>query len=358
MIYSPFRHLNSIFFKSRPIQLTFFVTRRCNAKCPFCFYINREEGLKQEELTVDEIEKISSSFGNLLWLAFSGGEIFLRKDILEISKIFYKNNKPAIILYPTNGLLPELIYENIEAILKHCKKSTIVVKLSLDGLNKFHDNLRGVEGSFEKVMQSYNLLSVLLDKYPNFDLGINTVFCSENQDRMKEIIEFVSTLDRINTHTVSLVRGEIENGGYKDIDIEKYRSAIEEMERNLKARIAGIYRFRGAKIKAAQDILQRRFIYQTEIEGKRLIPCYAGRLNLVLTEVGDVYPCESFSRKIGNIRDHGYDIRALLKTEVARKVIDSIQQNRCYCTHECYFMTNILFNPKIYPKLAKEYLHL
>jgi len=32
--------------------------------------------------------------------------------------------------------------------------------------------------------------------------------------------------------------------------------------------------------------------------------------------------------------------------------------SRCHCTHECYFMTNILFNPRLYPSLMKEYLLL
>jgi hypothetical protein len=42
----------------------------------------------------------------------------------------------------------------------------------------------------------------------------------------------------------------------------------------------------------------------------------------------------------------------------ARGVIASIADGRCHCTHECYFMTNILFNPRLYPSLMKEYLLL
>jgi len=84
MSYSPFRHTASIFRKCRPVQLTFFLTRRCNAKCSFCFYLS-DQNLSAEtgpELSLDEIRSISSSMGKLLWLAFSGGEIFLRDDIL------------------------------------------------------------------------------------------------------------------------------------------------------------------------------------------------------------------------------------------------------------------------------------
>jgi radical SAM protein with 4Fe4S-binding SPASM domain len=205
-------------------------------------------------------------------------------------------------------------------------------------------------------MQTYNALGELLEKYPNFEFGINTVFCSENQDNMDKLIEFVNKLDKIKTHTVSLIRGKVSDEKLKDIDVGKYHETIKTLESNLKKKISSIYRFKGAKLKAAQDILQRRLIYETVIQNRQLIPCYAGKLNLVLTETGDVYPCESFKMKLGNVRNSGYDIKKILKSEHARKSVQSIKSHGCYCTHECYLMTNILFNPRMYPALLKEYL--
>ena len=265
MNYSPFRHIGSAFWKHNPIHLTFFLTRRCNARCPFCFYPVRKESSQvgqdkkhtelsngvnpasesvrnSDELTLDEIEKISSSIGNLLWLAFSGGEIFLRSDLVEITRTFYKKNKPAIILLPTNGLLTNIIREKVEEILKHCKKSTIVVKLSLEGTEYLHDSIREAKGSFQKTMQTYNVLGELLGKYPNFELGINTVFCSVNQDSMDDLIEFISKLKSIKTHTVSLIRGDVPDEGLKDININKYRDTINKLASNLKQRISSTYR--------------------------------------------------------------------------------------------------------------------
>ena len=358
MTYSPFRHIGSVLWKHNPIHLTFFLTRRCNARCPFCFYLSPEPEENFNELTLEEIEKISSSFKKLLWLAFSGGEIFLRKDLVEITKVFYKNNKPAIILFPTNGLLTDIIREKVETILKHCKKSTIVVKLSLEGLEDLHDTIREAKGSFRKTMQTYDSLGELLENYPNFELGVTTVFCSANQDKIDDLIEFVGTLKNIKTHTVSMIRGSVSDEGLKDISVNKYRDTINKLASNLRKRISSTYRFKGAKLKAAQDILQRCFIYETMIQNRQLIPCYAGRLNLVLTETGDVYPCESFTMKIGNVKANGYDIKKLLKTEQAQKIIHSIQHNGCFCTHECYIMTNVLFNPRLYPALLKEYAGL
>lgn len=360
-MYSPFRHMDSVLIKKRPIHLTFFVTRRCNSRCPFCFYLRSEDNQENsdQELTLEEIGKISSSFGSLLWLAFSGGEIYLRDDLPEISRIFYKNNKPAIMLFPTNGMLPVRIREMTEQILRDCPNSVCAVKLSVDGLQETHDRLRNTPGSFSKTMETYHLLKDLLPAYPNFELGVNTVFCSENQDEMDSIIDFVSSLDSIKTHTISLVRGNLSDRDFKNIDEQKYNHAIGRLEHNLKEkRTAKIYRFRGARIKAAQDILQRKLIADTLNEQKRLISCYAGTLNVVLEETGDIFPCEILKQSLGNIRDYGYDVQKLLKSDRARATLNSIKESQCFCTHECYFMTNILFNPRLYPALMREYFQV
>ena len=295
---------------------------------------------------------------SLLWLAFSGGEIYLREDLVEISRIFYRNNKPAVMLFPTNGLLPELIRDRTEQVLKQCSQSIIAVKLSMDGLYHEHDALRNTPGSFEKTMATYHLLKGLLDAYPNFELGINTVFCSENQEKMDEIIDFANSLEGIKTHTISLIRGNLSDRSFKKVDYRKYHQAIERLENNLKNNVSSIYRFKGAKIKAAQDILQRRLINRTMLDQKRLIPCYAGRLNLVLSENGDVFPCEILTETFGNVRDYDYNLGKVSQSDNAKKIIDSIMNNKCYCTHECYFMTNILFNPGLYPALAREYIQI
>ncbi len=356
-MHSPLRFVPDIFVKRRPIHLTVFLTRRCNARCPFCFYSADDEDAASSELSIEELERLASSMGPLLWLAFSGGEIFLRKDIAEISKTFYEKNSPSIMLFSTNGLMPDLIREKTEKILEACSHSVVAVKLSLDGVGERHDALRGVPGSFNKVLRTYDELKGLLDAYENFELGINTVFCAENQDDMDEIIEFVRSLDRIKTHTVSLVRGRTREEGYKAVDLNKYLETIEKLEADLKHGNAPIYGFKGAKLKAAQDILQRRIIYRTMKENACQLPCYAGRLNLVVTETGDVYPCETFEESLhmGSLRNDEFDLTKVLENQRARDVISRIGKG-CFCSHECYTMTNILFNPRMYPALLKEYL--
>lgn len=358
MNYTPLRHISSVFWKQDPIQLTFFLTRKCNARCPFCFYLSRKADQPAPELTLNEIEKVSASLGNLLWLAFSGGEIFLREDLVEITAAFYERNKPSIILLPTNGLLPDTIRDKTEAILKYCTKSTVAVKLSLDGPADVHDRLRGVPGAFQKTLETYEKLRPLLDKYKNFELGINTVFCAANQEQMDELIPFVKGLDGLGVHTVSLVRGKVAREELKNVDMALYHRTIEKLEAAMKESRKVRYRFFGARLKAAQDILQRRLIHDTMREKKRLLPCYAGKLTLVMTEAGDLYPCEAFTGRMGNVREWGYDIKKLLTGDDAQAALGAVRQSGCYCTHECSMMMNILFNPRMYPSLLREYLTL
>ena len=123
-MYSALHHLPTLFWKRRPVQLTYFVTRRCNARCPYCFYRESNDTLADDgdELTLEEITRVARSLGRLLWLAFSGGEIYLRKDLVEISRVFYATNKPTIMLYPTNGQMPALIRDKTEQILAALRK--------------------------------------------------------------------------------------------------------------------------------------------------------------------------------------------------------------------------------------------
>ncbi len=357
-MHSALRFVPDIFLKHRPVHLTVFLTRRCNARCPFCFYATEKQP-DEPELTLDKLGKLSSSIGPLLWLAFSGGEIFLRNDIVEISTTFYERNRPSVMLYSTNGLMPDIISEHTAEILKRCPESVVAVKLSIDGVGERHDALRGVPGSFNKVLKTYDSLKGLLDDFKNFELGINTVYCADNQGDMDEIIEFVRGLDRIKTHTISLVRGQTRDEGYKDIDLEKYLITIGKLESDLKRGEAPIYRFKGAKLKAAQDVLQRKIIYRTMKDNRCQLHCYAGKLNIVVTETGIVYPCETFqeSFRLGNLRKVDFDLKGILNSQRAKQIISDIEKG-CFCSHECYTMTNILFNPRMYPALLKEYLQI
>ena len=89
--------------KSSPVQLTLFVTSRCNIRCKMCFYWEPVENKSTQEITLEEVEKISKSMPDFFWLLLSGGEAFVREDLAEIVETFYKNNNIKHLTIPTNG---------------------------------------------------------------------------------------------------------------------------------------------------------------------------------------------------------------------------------------------------------------
>lgn len=352
-MHSPLRFIPAIARKGPPLHLTLFVTRHCNARCAFCFYSGA--GADAPELTLEEYAAISRSIGPLLWLALSGGEVYLRSDLVEICRTFHEGNSPTVILLPTNGLMPERIAAMTEEVLRACPLSTVAVKLSVDALGEAHDRMRGVDGAYGKTMETHKLLVPLLGRYRNFELGVNTVYCRENQGAMDEVIDRVHEMEGIRTHTVSLARGDARDPGTLSVDLAGYEAAIGRLARELRTGQQPTYAFRGARVKAGQDVIQRGLIHKTARTGRRQLECYAGRLNLVATESGELYPCESFrpEHRLGSLREHGMDAMEVLRTEEARRVVERIGRE-CFCTHECYMMTNILFNPRFYPALIRE----
>ena len=338
-MHTPLRHLGSCFSRKKPIHLTLFVTRRCNARCPFCFYEKaRDQKSAVPELSLDEIRRVATSMGDLLWVLLSGGEVFLRDDLPAIAQVFHDANRAAFLTLPTNGLLPETIAGRTEQILERCPRSVVVVKLSLDGVGERHDAVRRTPGGFEKLMLTYALLARLAARHENLELGVNTLFCSANQWQMDEIAAFVRTMGAVRSHTLTMVRGDLMRPHYKDVDLDEYLRAGQKLRSR--------HRFRGAGVKAAIDRLQRRLIHRTLRERRRVVACQAGRLDLVLTERGELHPCEErWDLSFGNVRNADYDVARMLRTAQAERILREIAAGACHCSHECNFLTNILFNP-------------
>jgi len=83
-----------------------------------------------------------------------------------------------------------------------------------------------------------------------------------------------------------------------------------------------------------------------------LSPCYAGQLSGVISETGDVYPCEILDRKIGNIRDYGGDFASLWRSTAAWEAYAYQRRLQCSCTYECALSVNVLFNRRQLVPLA------
>jgi radical SAM protein with 4Fe4S-binding SPASM domain len=353
------QYLRKIFIKSitTPIYIIFFVTEQCNARCKHCFgSFNYSKG---KELTIEEIEKISQHTENLLYLLPTGGEPFLREDLPDIINIFYKNNRLRNVGIPTNGSLTETIVASVKQTLSLCKNLNLGVDISIDELHGEHDSIRGFPGLFNKAIDTYWQLKELEKQNNNFKVCVELTVSKFNQDKLFEIYDyFINNLKTYNVF-VRLVRGNPRDPSAKDVDIKKFEQFLIKLESDLKMGIVhghAVYPF--SEIITARDILGRRLTMQMIKEKKFQIPCYAGNLTGIIRSNGDVYPCEILDNKIGNLRENNYDLRKIWQSDAANKIRNKIREEKCFCTHECFITNNILFNPKMLPKIFLEYIKL
>lgn len=340
--------LKKVFDTQTPAMLIFFVTTRCNARCRHCFYWRELNKETEEELTLEEIKKISQSMGSLIWLFLSGGEPFLREDLVQICQTFYKNNKPRSIIIPTNGILVKKIIEDVEKIAKSCPKAKLVIQVSIDEIGTRHDKIRGVSGNFAKIEKLIPQLKSLQKKYKNLAVQANIVFCKYNQDRIIEIYDYIYDQFGIDNICLSLVRGEPREIGAREVDLKKYWQAHRHIRKT--KRFAHYTPIISHLITKKEDMQIEVFLRSLK-ENRAIVPCLATQQMVVLYPNGDLAVCELRKEKYGNLRDVNYDFARLWNSPKVKKLREKVAS--CYCTQECVYTPNVFLNPRVWPMFAQ-----
>ena len=323
-----------------PLNITLSLLYSCNSRCQTCNVYEK----RVNNFSVDEYDKVLKNIGpGPYWFTLSGGEPFLRKDIVDICKVIYKRCKPGIINIPTNGSLNKIVPQRVEQILKTIPDTELVINLSLDGIGAEHDRLRGYPGNWDRAISTYQDLQKL-KKYPNFTLGIHTVISNFNVDRFPEIYRGLIKLQP-DSYITEIAEERVELGTMEnDItpDLKSYSKAIDFLTEEMKqdktpagiAKIAQSFRFE------YYELVKKYLEFKNQV-----IPCYAGVISAQISPDGDVWPCCIRADSMGNLREHNYDFRAVWNSPDAANIRASIKNKECACPLANASYTNMLVNP-------------
>ena len=182
-------------FSFFPSLITILITKRCNYKCKGCSssspnYTQSFFNNNNKEMTFDEIKLIINQvawFKPFIYL--NGGEPTLRKDLIEIIK--YIKEKHLVCALTTNASLldEKLIRGLVEVELDF-------LSVSIDGPEKFHDNVRGVPGAYKKAISGIKILTELKNKnkvnYPHIRLA--SIIYPENMENSEYIVDLANDL--------------------------------------------------------------------------------------------------------------------------------------------------------------------
>jgi len=346
-----FRWFKSINY---PSYFVFFVTAKCNANCKMCFYMDnmiKSRGA-ENELTVEEYEKISRNIKLINILGISGGEPFMRNDLSEIIKVIYKNCSPLVVDLPTNGFFTESIIKQTEEIVKHCGNMIVDLQLSIDGPEKIHNEIRGVKDGFGKLKKTYEGLVALKRKYKNLKVKACVVYSHYNQDYIEELFDILERdfkdLDRV---VFSVVHGSVSNKEAFAFDWDKYFKICERIRK--KAVVKNILDFHSL-FTVALRMVKNDFLKEVLIKKDMYKKCGAGKKVIVVNETGSVFPCEPLWFPVGFLRKNNYDIDRILNSTEMKEFNKKIIKEKCTCHWGLPMSNTLIYEPKYYFTIISE----
>ncbi len=319
----------------RPYKLTFSVTYRCQSRCLTC---NIWQLKPAGELSLDEIGEFARKNPHFRWIEITGGEPFLRSDIVDIVRAFSEHSDGLYLLtMPTNSLInKDLLLRNISAMLE-LGIPKISITISLDGYRELHDRIRGIPGNFDRAIALYkgiaelrkehrNLFSVFGYTMSRYNAGM---FVKTYEEVKKEIPEIRYNDFHINAAQTSEIY--YKNSGM-DIRSEN-RAMADEIRSILKRRS-----FEIGAIPQIESVFLRKLVRYL-MTNRSPMRSRSLDASLFLDSYGNVYPSIMWSRKIGNIREAQYSLDGIWENEEAGEVRRLIREGRepsCWTACEAY----------------------
>lgn len=177
-----------------PPVIIWFMTYRCNLRCKMCgFYgqggnipdAKNELNFEEMKSVIDDIKKSYSLYPYKPFIGLIGGEPFIHPKIFEVLEYLKKSGFSFSIT--TNFVL--LNKDKIDRLAKIGIKD---LRVSLDGPQDIHDEIRSVKGTFEKTINNLRYFR-RIDK--NTPIKLNCVINPINLSRIQEIIPYAKELD-------------------------------------------------------------------------------------------------------------------------------------------------------------------
>jgi len=331
-----------------PINVTFSVTRRCQSKCRTCFIWEHDCG---DDMDLQTIERLFRSIGWTYFFNVSGGEPFLRDDLPEIVALACRFMTPAVIHIPTNAIAVDRVIDMTGEILRVIDReapgSVLTIKPSFDGVGELHDEIRGVPGNFERLLETLSRLKALQEEHSNLHVGVGTVISRFNADRLDEIIDYSRSLGVDSyINEIAEEREEFFNiGSGITPDGESYERIMEVFKGSVLEKMKDMKLL--PRITTAFRVVYYDLVVRILEEQRQVIPCSAGLMNVHINSDGGIWPCAvlAYSGQMGKV-DENTDFREIWNSGEARRIRRSIRRGECHCPLANQAYSNILLHPR------------
>ncbi|MCK4859877.1 MAG: radical SAM protein [Candidatus Omnitrophica bacterium] len=280
-----------------PFKLSFELTHNCNLSCRHC-YIAAEN---KKELFLQEICSILEQLADAgcFHINFTGGEIFIRSDILDILE--FAKNKGFYIVLLTNAVLitPE--------IARRLKKIGInQVDISFYGTTKeTYESITNVGGSFERCLKGINLL-----KENGIYVCLKAMAMNLNRNEISRVKEFAKNIN-VRFQYGYLLHSKID-GSKQPLCYRLPPEEIMELTEEM-----CVPRLHQSTVKVLDRDFKKEFFY-----------CSAGRNSFAITPYGEMNLCLQY-------RFPKYDLRKGSVASGWRELTDYVKSALPSENYEC-----------------------
>ncbi len=314
---------------SAPYRLEMAITSRCNLRCKMCGIWQTDD--RSRDLSVGEICRIISSAKSIRWLNLTGGEIFIMPDIDEIFKTLATMPKLTLVTLNTNGFEVDSIVRHVTYLSSLLPEVRIIVSVSLDGPPDVHNAIRGNALAWERAVACY--LHLIKSNLPHlsvhFSMTIqddNQFFIDETYDALRRKmnrdmdgcihVNFAHTSAHYYNNEKTCTK-YVPAPGVLDVVLSHGKKSLFDPV----ARVERIY----------QTLAKKYFV-----DNRCPLLCTAACVSLFVDFRGLGYPCISDNRTIGSLRDYGYDLMLLWKSDTRKSMRQDILKGHCVqCWTSC-----------------------
>lgn len=279
-------------------------TYRCNCKCHMC-NIWKHPTSPEEEITVEDIAKLPS----IPAVNITGGEPFLRDDLEDIISVLRPKTKRIVI--STNGYWTERI---LDVVKKH---PWIGLRVSIEGLPKANDSLRGIKDGFDHGIRTL----VELNHLGVTDIGFGITLSDKNAKDLLELYHLAKMMG------LEFATAAIHNSYYfhkEDNEFENQQIVIDEIEKLIQELLSS---------KRPKDWFRAYFNHGliNYIQGNpRLLTCKMGTQAFFLDPYGEIRPCNGGDGlTMGNIKEKSFE--EIWNGEKAAEVRRKVSNCKCNC---------------------------
>ena len=305
-----------------PVSIALETTYRCNLQCAMCPQAidlrNAESNMRaqmaeNEELHTREIVEVvreARKFG-VKNLTVTGGEPFLRKDILEIVSSIKRNNMACYII-SNGGLISEQIAREIVKI------GVDKITFSLDGPETVHNRIRGNNMVYQNLINGIRVIQSEKKKSGKNipDISFSMTVSNLNSGTLCDVVDIakkegVSVNFGFVFYTSKTMKERTEKlfpasgGKFEDQDIpfeirrvDPELLSMEIGKAKNKANSLGVKINIRPPLEDPVNIRKRFYDDEYAFVTTCFYPWYAMRIN----PYGEVYPCQ-MNVKMGNVRE-------------------------------------------------------